>query len=293
MLTPLNSSAGLEALYRRLRQRALQMAKALGEGRTSTIPELAYISHQADLILKTVAEEPLPANSSSCLAEMILQWMSLRLPFAVEDYPGSAAIRLSLLEEFGPIFWERLMVEAPLGEYARFCAAAMKERGWLGGEICELGAGAGALSRLIGDSCRLTRTDLYASFLDGRWSQDEFLYDFNQPFAAGRKFAAVVAVNALHCANDRVQSLKNIRAMLGPGGRLVFCEGQNFVRGEEPWALNILCFPFVGWVECGGFVSEEQWRRDLQTAGFVEIESEPLRAGPFHIGNLLTATSGL
>lgn len=272
-----------ESIYRRLRQRAIRVARVV-EGRPEGARDTAYLLDEAKRISAAEVEALQPART---LAEAILEWMADYL-----DANGSedrTAMRMAMLKTFGPLLWERLMCEAPLGLFAQFTVEQSIKRGWLAGNVCELGAGVGNLSRLISETCTLTRTDSYAGFLDKRWSTDEFVYDFDQSYKVGRTFSSVVSVNAIHCARDRVQSLKYVRDILKPGGRLVLCEGRDTVLGKEPTAINLLFYAFAGWIECGGFASESEWQRNLKQAGYSGIEIFPMMAGPFHLGNLIGA----
>lgn len=277
-----------EIRYRRLHQAARRFAGALAANPARLSASTAFIQLQVRQMLKTPQADSMEGSPAS-LAERALDWMTENHRHLSFEGKDRLLTRVLLMKEFGESFWEDLMVEWPLGEFAQRCADTLSAEGRLASEVCELGAGAGNLSRLIHKSCRLSRTDRAARFLDGRFGCEEWLYDFDKPYEGARQFDTVVAVNALHCAQDRVRAIQNTGALLKPEGQLVLAEGEPFVRRLEPSAINLLCLPFEGWIECGGFVAAAQWQADLAAAGFETVYVKPVMAGRYHLGNVIAA----
>lgn len=267
-------------IYRRLRQRARLLALKLNSRPLANL----YLAGQVQALLRNVKEEPIEEHAMLVADQIFL---------AMEDYwaPGvsPAEIRVRLLHDLGFDFWENLTLQSPMVDYALAALAQLEKLELTNGEILEVGAGVGNLSRRLVDFSprKYVRTDIQPHFLDGRWSKNEMLYDFNFPFHDSAKFDAVVAVNALHCARDKTKSLGFLRHTLKPGGVLLFSEGQPLVAADEPWALNLLFWPFEGWSQNGGFFGPEVWVEHMREAGFEGVESRQLYAGSFSLGAVI------
>jgi hypothetical protein len=116
-------------------------------------------------------------------------------------------------------------------------------------------------------------------------------YDFNEP-GNWRDRDTIFAVNALHCARDKVATLGYLREMLREGGALVLGEGRPYTdAGRTPWALNAFFGLFRGWWDIGGFVSRESWLAALREAGFTKIGFAVRRAGAHDLGGVIWAAT--
>ena len=95
-------------------------------------------------------------------------------------------------------------------------------------------------------------------------------YDFNEP-GTWRDLDTIFAVNALHCAKDKLATLRHLREMLRPGGALVLGEGRPYTDARgTPWALNTFFGLFRGWWDIGGFVSRDDWLAALRAGRLCE-----------------------
>jgi hypothetical protein len=96
---------------------------------------------------------------------------------------------------------------------------------------------------------RFIRTDLQPFLLKRqRIAGTVERYDFNEP-GTWRDLDTIFAVNALHCAKDKLATLRHLREMLRQGGTLVLGEGQPQTDAPgTPWALNT----FFGLFAAGG-----------------------------------------
>jgi SAM-dependent methyltransferase len=173
--------------------------------------------------------------------------------------------------------------------------------------ILELGGGLGsgtaaALERLvaagrIGDVESYRFTELVPAFLrraervKERFGAPAFLsfapLDMNRPFAeqgvAPASVSTVYAVNVLHVAHDLELTLGEIRRVLEPGGQLIVSEGVRPTPGQTMYpefVFNLLetfraprLHPV--WRPNGGFLTVEQWRAALETAGFKDVRAMP------------------
>ncbi|KAI1133192.1 putative polyketide synthase [Nemania abortiva] len=132
----------------------------------------------------------------------------------------------------------------------------------------------------------LTFTDISAGFFDkartklAKWS-DRITYSkldisqdpLTQGFSPG-SFDVVMASNVLHATSDIVPTLKNVRTMLRPGGKLVLVEG---VQDPSPFF-----FPYAmleGWWlfedsyrTDGPLITRDLWNAALEANGFSGLE---------------------
>ena len=164
--------------------------------------------------------------------------------------------------------------------------------------ILELGAGMGSASTAaldaLRDQERLTdvaayrATDVVPTFL--RYAERRVreqaagvkgitfgALDMNKPLApqgiAPGSQSIVYAVNTLHVAHDLALTLREIRDALRPGGQLIMGE---CVRPHEGQALYPeFVFNMLATFRHGGFLTPEQWRVGLDTAGFVDVRFLP------------------
>jgi SAM-dependent methyltransferase len=176
-----------------------------------------------------------------------------------------------------------------------------------GCRVLELGGGAGSFARFLAAQGRedgslesiaeYRFTDLAPTFLHraqrGLREQAPGLsltfagLDMNRPLDAqglqGQAFDAIVAVNAAHVARDLQATLRDLRAHLAPGGRLVLGECLKADLGRPIY----LEFPFQflsGFTDveldpelrpAGGFLTPEIWVKALRAAGFARVEEVP------------------
>ncbi len=191
-----------------------------------------------------------------------------------------------------PGLWKRAMTEWPMGGFARMAADFMIERDLLGGPVLELGAGVGSCGALIAGHVtdQFIRTDLQPFLLRRQKIAGTVeRYDFNEP-GRWRDLDAVFAVNALHCAKDKVATLRHIFELLRVDGMVVLGEGRpNTDHSGTPWALNAFFGLFRGWWDVGGFVTREGWMAALQAAGFSDIGFAARTAGEHDLGGVIWA----
>jgi SAM-dependent methyltransferase len=112
-------------------------------------------------------------------------------------------------------------------------------------------------------------------------------YDFNEP-GSWRDLDTIFAVNALHCAKDKVRTLRHLRDMLRSGGTLLLGEGIPY-SGERqtPWPLNGFFGLFRGWWDVGGFLTRDDWLAAIHAAGFQKAGWAARRAGSYDLGGVI------
>jgi hypothetical protein len=212
----------------------------------------------------------------------------------VAAWPDIAARRLEGERLFSdnPGLWKRAMTEYPMGGFAAMTADWLIDNDMLAGPVLELGAGVGSCSALVADHVteEYIRSDLQPFLLRRQKIAGTIeRYDFNEP---GRwsDLQTIFAVNALHCARDKVATLRHLRAMLRDGGALVLGEGRPHtdVHGT-PWALNAFFGLFRGWWDVGGFVAREGWLAALSDAGFSGAGYAVRRSGDHDLGGVIWA----
>jgi long-chain acyl-CoA synthetase len=217
-----------------------------------------------------------------CLRRVIAAWPDL----------SSGKIEGEQVLAGDPGLWKRAMTEWPMGGFARMTADFLIGNDLLGGKVLELGAGVGSCSALVAShvSDQFIRSDLQPFLLKRqRIAGTVERYDFNEP-GKWRDLDAIFAVNALHCAKDKLATLRHLRAMLRQYGALVLGEGQPYTDAcRTPWALNSFFGLFRGWWDIGGFVSREGWLAALREAGFVRIGFAVRQAGIHDLGGVLWA----
>lgn len=187
--------------------------------------------------------------------------------------------------------------------------------------ILEIGAGTGASTEIVLESLsqdqddllssrvvQYTFTDVSAGFFEkakerfNKWSNIVEFKTYNaendpasQGIAAGT-YDLVVAGNVVHTTSDLTRTLRNVRALLKPGGRLLMQEGvrQNFLW--SPLAFGQL----PGWWqgveptrEWSPWIPGPEWETHLKASGFDGVSLEfPDRADPdLHTQSLFVATA--
>lgn len=237
--------------------------------------------------------EAAPAGGGDALAAEGTIFECLRRVIAA--WPDLAARKLEGEQVFSgdPGLWKRAMTDWPMGTFARMTADCMIEHGLLGGKAVELGAGVGSCSALVAGhvSDQFIRTDLQPFLLKRQKIRGTVeRYDFNEA-GPWRDIDTIFAVNALHCARDKVATLRHLHAMLRAGGALVLGEGRPHTdAGGTPWALNAFFGLFRGWWDVGGFVPREGWLEALRQAGFARMGFAVRRAGVHDLGGVIWAT---
>lgn len=184
---------------------------------------------------------------------------------------------------------------------------ALREGLPAGARILEIGGGTGSFASLfareaarsgtLGSVAEYRFSDLAPAFL--RRAQRELAgrapglplsfapLDLNRPFAdqglGEARFDAIVGVNVLHVARDLQAALRELRAHLAPGGRLVAGECMKpeprkpiftefffqFMAGYTQVELDPVLRPVHGFL-CG-----DAWEANLRAAGFTRIVHRP------------------
>ena len=219
---------------------------------------------------------------SECLGRLLTVW------------PDVAAGRIEGEQVFSgdPGLWKRAMTDWPMGGFARMVADFMIERDLLGGNVVELGAGVGSCSTLVAGHVtdRFVRTDLQPFLLKRQKIAGSVeRYDFNDP-GPWRDLDTIFSVNALHCAKDKIATLRHLLDMLRNGGVVVLGEGRPHTDDRRtPWALNPFFGLFRGWWDIGGFVPRESWLAAFKQAGFSGTGYVVRRAGRHDLGGVIWA----
>ncbi|HYS35977.1 MAG TPA: AMP-binding protein, partial [Pseudonocardiaceae bacterium] len=196
-----------------------------------------------------------------------------------------------------PGLWRRLMVEWPMGSYAELMGEVLTAGDLLVGRVLEVGTGVGNTTRLVADHVRgeFVWSDLIPDLVRrGRWPGQGIVLDFDQPPPPGLAgFDTILATNAVHCAADKVRTLRWLRSMLADGGRLVLAEGANPTTADgSPWALDFWFDAFDGWWDRGGFRTRWEWLSLLEQAGFHHVGYSALRAGRHDLGGVVWGARG-
>ena len=265
------------------RQAAAHIVKTPTEGLTGAA---AYIRRTSEELLDAV-----PGAGRGSLKTEGAVFECLRRVIAV--WPDIASRKIEGEQVFSgdPGLWKRAMTEWPMGGFARMTADVMIQHDLLGGSVLELGAGVGSGSTLVAGyvTDRFIRTDLQPFLLRRpKIAGTVERYDFNEP-GAWRDLDTIFAVNALHCAKDKVMTLHHLFAMLRPGGALVLGEGRPHTDDHTPWALNPFFGLFRGWWDIGGFIPREDWLAALRLAGFSRVGFAARRAGNHDLGGAIWA----
>ncbi|MFI5907223.1 AMP-binding protein [Dactylosporangium sp. NPDC051541] len=187
-----------------------------------------------------------------------------------------------------PGLWKRLMTEWPMGSYATLMADTLRTLADAHGRFLELGTGVGNTTSLVGDLIRgeFVWSDASESLVRrGSWPGAGLVYDFDrEPPGELGTFDTIFATNAVHCAQDKLATLRHLRDHLADGGRVVLCEGSPRTGPDTPWALDFLFALFDGWWDRGGFLSRWEWVALLRAAGYRQLGFSVLRAGPHDLG---------
>jgi SAM-dependent methyltransferase len=279
--------------YRQLLQTARGVAEQIVRTPASGLSGAPQYIHRASQELLNAPFEDgaqsVPAEGApfELFARLAAAWPDL----AAGRIEGERVLNLDPLDRTRNL-WRRAMMDWPMGEFAQMTARVLIEGDLLGGHVMELGAGVGSCSALVADHVtdRFIRTDL-EPFLLRRLKLPGTVesYNFNEP-GRWRELDTIFAVNALHCARDKVATLRHLLEMLRTGGVLVIGEGSPHTDDKgTPWALNQCFGMFRGWWDVGGYFARESWIEALRTAGFGDIGFAARRAGAHDLGGVIWA----
>nr|OQO23245.1 hypothetical protein B0A51_12846 [Rachicladosporium sp. CCFEE 5018] len=159
-------------------------------------------------------------------------------------------------------------------------------------DILEIGGGTGGATKHVIKGCEgafnsYMFTDISADFFESAKSifpgelgdrADFATLDItSEPLAQGFSAASydlVIAANVLHATPDLSKTLRNVRTMMKPGGRLILLELTNPTSFRSGFVFGL----FSGWwagVEEGRalepFVTIDQWSALMQDAGFTAV----------------------
>ena len=205
----------------------------------------------------------------------------------LEDFMKGKASGRALLNKSG--VWDLINSTLPMAVYAVHTDEILRRQDWLEGDVLEFGAGRGLLSRHIGRvSGRYVRT--YREKLSVKnLAPEEYQWDINEPpkFPGKKKFDTIIGVNALQYAVYPIDTLRCMRKMLRPGGRVVITE----VDGD-PWPLEIIYGLDPERAKRGGIIKpRKQWFAYLLNAGFKNPGYSIFSAGRHDLGGVLWATA--
>jgi hypothetical protein len=237
-----------------------------------------------------VAAAPEPGEAGNTVPGAIFECLTRLLAV----WPDIAARRIEGEQVFSgdPGLWKRAMTEWPMGGFARMAADFMIEHELLGGNVVELGAGVGSCSAMVAGHVtdKFIRTDLQPFLLKRqRIAGSVERYDFNEP-GRWRDLDTIFSVNALHCARDKIATLRHLFEMLREGGVVVLSEGRPHTDDRRtPWALNPFFGLFRGWWDIGGFVPRERWLEAFKLVGFSSAGYAVRRAGDHDLGGVIWA----
>ncbi len=179
--------------------------------------------------------------------------------------------------------------------------------------ILEIGAGTGALTANMLQSLVLPDGQaLYSSYcftdvessvfaaakarLETAANMEYIALDINQDPAkqgfAGREFDLVIASNALHATPVLRDTLRHVRSLMAPDGRLLFSE----MAPSHKW-VNFIFGPLANWWSGADdgrvdepYVRPERWNEELVAAGFSPLDAVVFDSPePYCIGAAMVA----
>jgi SAM-dependent methyltransferase len=149
------------------------------------------------------------------------------------------------------------------------------------GEICDYW-----FTDIVPTFLRRGQQTLQAHFPDASFLKFALLDEdrsFSEQGAGPGSLSLVYAVNTLHVARDFCFTLREIFGALAPGGRLVIAECLRPTPGEAIYTefifnlMETFRAPVLHPVyrPRGGFLTPQQWRHAMETAGFVNVRILP------------------
>lgn len=246
---------------------------------------------------KTDKAKAVIASANRCIAdykihyrgaeykEDIFSWIWQNYNFIIE---GKKEGEHYILEK--PEGWESLMNNL-MGIYPK-CVAEIIDAINPGGKILELGSGVGNLTKYIQEKYEVISSDLSIQYVKSfNTYQNEVLrINFDEPIVIPEGVTTVVSCNALHCAKDKLVTLRNIYDGLKPGGKLILGEGEKTPNPGKIWAFDFVFQLFDGWFGNSGFLEEKEWIDIFYHAGFKKIEVSRIRSGNSSLGVVICGT---
>jgi len=270
--------------------------------------------------LRAAAEEACPGHGVNLdLLDSIRRQI---LPFFTEGRPGEQLLfDLTTLPQWLSFFSNRNPEYLPNNLFALL---ALRDGLPPGARVLELGAGAGSFAELLAEEAAregwLDRipdyrfTDVPPTFMPKAQAEvtarapglplSYQTVDLNRPFEEQGLtpgcLDAIVGVNVVHVAHDLLDTLRRLRVLLAPGGRLIIGECMK-PDLAKPIYLEFF-FKFVKsftdvkvdpeYRPVGGFLTPEAWDKALRHAGFRNVRRYPdtralMQAYPtFYVGAL-------
>ena len=270
-----------------------------GEGKLKHTPpigagtsDVVFIESREDLL---VEKDRLVRENPAARPHLELAWTCLerypeiltgKTPATEVLFPNSSMVLVEAVYRENPLadFTNRLAAAA-VARHADEISAAQSRRA----EIIEIGAGTGGTTEVVLRalaSCarepRFVFTDISRAFVrDARTRFGE-----SRPFAefdildierepAPAQFDVVLAANVLHATRDIARTLRNVRALLRPGGWLVLNEI------TQPQTFTTMTFGLLsGWwafedsakrLPHSPLLDVAGWRSELYAAGFAGV----------------------
>ena len=249
----------------------------------------AKTSHAAYLVLKArkIVEEYSFSQDVEVRNEHPLKQFQGYFINRLQDFMQGKASGRSILQKSK--VWESINSSLPMAVYAVHTDEILRRQDWLEGDVLEFGADMGLLSRHIsrvsGRYVRTYRDRLYIPHL----APEEYQWDINEaPKFPRKKFDTIIGVNALQYAVYPIDTLRCIRKMLRPGGRVVITE----VEGGTSWPLEIIYGLDPERAKRGGVIKpRKQWFAYLLNAGFKNPGYSIFSSGRYDLGGVLWATT--
>jgi SAM-dependent methyltransferase len=260
-------------------------------------------------VAATIAETAIDGLTGSTLyiAGEARRWVDRPRPVTNAVLQGPAADILELLRRSWPDLcagktdgerlmsdnygtWATLMRSWPMQPYANQAAQFLRSRALLNGLVVELGAGVGTASALVSQHVegRMICTDVAPFLMRRRPASSEIVrYDFDEtgPWSDVNTF---FAVNALHCARNKLATIMELHRMLKPGGIVLLAESVPVTDASgTPWPLSLSFGMFKGWWDRGGLIERDAWLDMFRHAGFRESGYQRRMAGDFDLGGLV------
>jgi len=250
------------------------------------------VRDKIDCLIKT-----LPEITSPYEAEMFLTMgRNLKRVMRKEVEPLSLMMKDGLLHKYYEV---SLGTSSTYSQVARYISLLSHKNPDL--EYLEIGAGTGGctkpvLEALGGNHVRnyprmksYTFTDISTGFFEKaaeKFAEYADLIEFarldieqdpttQSGFKNDRQFDVVIAANVLHASYDIERTMKHVRKLLRPGGKLVLLDmthtrlSNSHIWGNVSGWWNCR----ESWREFGPLLSEDQWQRVLHSQGFSDFDA--------------------